>query len=446
MVKSHKPRPFKYSDATGDHHARKVEKAKVPGVNRDYSGISKKLGSSKRAHSDVGSQVALGRPQLVRAKGQEPMPQTVDDMRLEAQPSIVQPNLMQLQCMTLFIPFDAGNNFYKQNAKKGTFQTDLVPRQDNKFSPFGQLDVQRPIREFNNKLLPGQSPFERKAVAKTDSDIGDQYNEIVNKHILECTDVNAWKAVHARHEFTRHQQLTQLVPEVIFLSEELVHAPFPDVLQPCPQLKYRKIGSIKDLASTRVDPKNEIAAYVLHDDMVATRTIYNVRLLIRPSSLEKGHQKYEKWLCVQKIAFPHVYIEVAGVHLDANYTKHTAKDDKEQTLEEVGQFARDNGIDALLGDLNMDSFELRGGFFPNRYSFAQTGSSSGSIKPVYTVSHSSSDAKKNYMGGMIVNLDQVQTEPMHWLGHDMIALSRTLDDEFYSDHPAIMANYVKTFT
>ncbi|MFY2563487.1 hypothetical protein ACN469_38195 [Corallococcus terminator] len=432
-----KPLPFKYSDAKRDHHRGKVEKSK-PGVNRDYSGISKKAAGTKRSHSDMGTHGTQERPKRVRAMDEEPSPTAFDDT-----PSIVRPNTLRLQCMTLFIPFDAGKNIYKQNAGKGTFQADFIPRPDNVFSPFTQPTVQTPLSAFNTKVFPGQSLFEPKARAMTDKEIGDHYNEIVDKHIRACTDWKLWEAVHARREFTMHLQLSELCPEVIFLSEQLKDAPFPDMLQPCPQLKYRKIGSLKALLGDKnVDHKNEIAAYVLKDEMSATQVLFDARALIRKS----GKTKTEKWLTVQKIALPNVYVEVAGVHLDADYTGHTSKAAKEKTLQEVGQFARDQGIDALLGDLNMDSFELSGGFFPNDYSFAKTDGPSGTFNPKYTFSHSNSNSQNNYMGGMIVNLEQVETEPMHWLGHDTIALSRTLDGEFYSDHPAIMANYVKSFT
>src|SRR5215217_6498297 len=254
-----------------------------------------------------------------------------------------------------------------------------------------------------------------------------------------CTNTVEWKRLHAASPIDLHVQLSRLVPEVIFLSEELKDAPFPSMLQPCPELRYRKVGSIRALLDPQVDAKNEIAAYVLMDEKYITQVVYQARTLVRP-----GVKHDEKWLCVQKIVPEfRVYFEVAGVHLDAAYTGYSSPTKKQEALEEVGQFARENEVDALLGDLNMDSFELNGGFYPNRFSFKSF--SDDTVKPVYTLSHSNTNAKNNYMGGLIANSAQVETEPMNLRGEDTVSLSRTLDGKFYSDHPAIMANYFKSF-
>ncbi|MFY1826047.1 hypothetical protein ACN47A_09050 [Myxococcus fulvus] len=360
-------------------------------------------------------------------------------MTLDDTASIPEPSVMTLQCMTLFIPFDAGKKFYKDNAKQGTFQGNLVPTGGFNFAPLQNVGGFQPLAAFNTKPYPFHQPLEKKSGFLDEADVLANYDAIVLKHIQEATNVLEWKRLHATRPYDLHKRLTQLVPEVIFLSEELKGAPFPNELRPCPELTYRRIGSIRTLLDPDVDPKNEISAYVLRDEMFSSQVLYEARGLIR-----QGVNHPEKWLCVQKIVPEYrVYFEVAGVHLDAGYTGHTKEDKKHKALEEVAVFAHDNNVDVLLGDLNMDSFELGGGFFPNRFSFQE--GSDGNIHATYTVSHSNTNAKNNYMGGIIVNQEQVDTESINILGEDTRSLSRTLGDSFYSDHPAIMANYVKSF-
>ncbi|QSQ13297.1 hypothetical protein [Myxococcus landrumensis] len=431
------PKKFSYKDAQRDQHKRRVERAssgvrKKPLLKRSYSVHS----ATTRGPSDS----------LFESSSEAALPPPPDMSLDDAQPFFT-PNVLRLQCMVLFIPFDAGNNFYKSNAKQGTSSADFIPSSGNMFAPFSQPLSARPLASFNNKTYPGQKTFEARSTHMSPGDIQANYSRIVMKHIAACTNSREWKRVHASGAIDMHMQLSRLCPEVIFLSEELKDAPFPSELRPCPELTYRRIGSLKEmLPDVTVDVKNEIAAYVLVDEKSFTQVLYNARVLHR-----KGCNHGEKWLSVQKIVPEYrVYIEVAGVHLDAGYTKYTPATKKQEALAEVGQFARDNEVDALLGDLNMDSFELDGGFFPNAFSFKDyevPGSEKKKkvVKPVYTLSHSNTNAKNNYMGGIIVNSDQVETEPMNLRGDDTVSLSRTLDGEFYSDHPAILANYVKSF-
>lgn len=422
---------FSYKTAQRDQHKRRVDRA---------SGGVRKKPLLKRSHSATtrGPSDSIFDPSLPA------LPPSLEMSLDDAQPFFT-PNVLRLQCMVLFIPFDAGNNFFKQNANKGTYSADFIPSRGNMFAPFSQPQSSRSLASLNTKVYPGQKVFEARSTPMSPSDIQANYSKIVMKHIAACTNVREWKQVHASGVIDMHVQLSRLCPEVIFLSEELTDAPFPSELRPCPELTYRRIGSLKAmLPNETVDAKNEIAAYVLVDEKSITQVLYNARVLRR-----QGCKHGEKWLSVQKIVPEYrVYIEVAGVHLDAGYTGYTSDTKKQKALAEVGQFARENEIDALLGDLNMDSFELNGGFFPNAFGFKDykvPGSDKVRVKPIYTLSHSNTNAKNNYMGGIIVNSEQVETEPMNLRGADTLSLSRTLDDEFYSDHPAILANYVKSF-
>ncbi|MCP3166393.1 hypothetical protein [Myxococcus qinghaiensis] len=418
---------YKYQGNKLDHHKRRVGQATTR-----LTGISKGRHKLRRTQSALTtSDISEG---IFETQMAIETPTVVDDTATYAPP-----NVLRMQCMTLFIPFDAGNNFYRNNAKQGTFQADFIPQRDNFFAPSSNPTASQALSSFNTKPYPGQQVFEAKSTPLDEDEILAGYNNIVLKHIMACTNTVEWKRLHAASPIDLHVQLSRLVPEVIFLSEELKDAPFPSMLQPCPELRYRKVGSIRALLDPQVDAKNEIAAYVLMDEKYITQVVYHARTLVRP-----GVKHDEKWLCVQKIVPEfRVYFEVAGVHLDAAYTGFSSPTKKQDALEEVGQFARENEVDALLGDLNMDSFELNGGFYPNRFSFKSF--SDDTIKPVYTLSHSNTNAKNNYMGGLIANSAQVETESMNLRGEDTVSLSRTLDGKFYSDHPAIMANYFKSF-
>ncbi|MFY2558072.1 hypothetical protein ACN469_10610 [Corallococcus terminator] len=418
---------FLYTGNTRDQHKRKVLQASTR-----LTGVTKGRHKLRRARSEPSSPDISGGIFEPAMELEEPT--VVDDTA-----PFIPPSILRMQCMTLFIPFDAGNNFYRNNAKQGTFEADFVPQGNNVFAPRSNLAAAQALSAFNTKPYPSHQPFEAQSTPMEEAEILAGYNNIVLKHIMACTNTVEWKRLHASKPIDVHAQLSRLVPEVIFLSEELKGAPFPSVLQPCAELKYRKIGGIRQLLDPQVDAKNEIAAYVLMDENFMTQVVYNARTLVR-----KGVKHDEKWLCVQKI-LPEfkVCFEVAGVHLDAGYTGFSSAPKKKEALEEVGQFAVDNEVDALLGDLNMDSFELNGGFFPSRFSFQLH--ADNTVKPVYTLSHSNTNAKNNYMGGLIANTDQVETEAMNLRGEDTVSLSRTLDGRFYSDHPAIMANYFKSF-
>ncbi|NTX41598.1 hypothetical protein HUA78_44925 [Myxococcus sp. CA033] len=419
---------FKYGDNKLDHHKQRVQK-----VDMRVSGISKTRHTLRRTQSAMTLSEVSGSGS---GQGMIEEPITVDDTA-----PYIPPSVMRLQCMTLFIPFDAGNNFYKTNAKKGTFQADFIPQRDNHFASTSAPTTSRALSSLNTSVYPGQQVFEARSTPMTPTQIEGSYDNIVLKHIMACTNSSEWKRVHAASPIDLHVQLSRLCPEVIFLSEELKDAPFPKVLQPCPELRYRKIGSIKDILGpdAGVDAKNEIAAYALVDEKFMSHVLYDAKVLFR-----QGVKHKEKWLCVQKISPEfQVHIDIAGVHLDAGYTGFTSDTKKQQALAAVGEFARQNDIDALLGDLNMDSFELNGGFFPNQFNF--TTLADNTVKPTYTLSHSNTNSQNNYMGGLIANTDQVETEAMNLRGEDTVSLSRTLDGKFYSDHPAIMANYFKSF-
>ncbi|WP_342375972.1 hypothetical protein NVS55_32505 [Myxococcus stipitatus] len=433
------PNKFTYKDAQRDQHKRRVD--------RIHGGIGKKSHARpvfRRSHSAS----TRGPSDSLFEPSDAPTSAPSMDLALDDAQPFITPNVMTLQCMVLFVPFDASNNFYRTNADNGTMSADFIPSRGNMFAPFSQPQSMKPLSRLNTKLYPGQKTFEASSSSMEPHDIQANYSKIVMKHIAACTNVREWKEVHASGVIDMHMRLTRLCPEVIFLSEELSDAPFPAELRPCPELTYRRIGSLKEmLPDVHVDAKNEISAYVLVDEKSITQVLYHARVLLR-----QGCKHEEKWLSIQKIVPEYrVYIEVAGVHLDAGYTSYTSDTKKQAALSEVGQFARENDVDALLGDLNMDSFELNGGFFPNAFSFKNyevPGSSSEKktlVKPVYTLSHSNTNAKNNYMGGLIVNSAQVETEPMNLQGAETLSLSRTLDGEFYSDHPAILANYVKSF-
>lgn len=346
----------------------------------------------------------------------------------------------RIQCMVLFIPFDAGNNFYHQNAKKGTYTADLVPLSNGHFASPSNLDKEYTVTQLNDKPYPGQQAYEDlRPAGMAARTIQTKYNEIVDSQIKACNQVRAWKDLD-RNSKLWITEVTKLVPEIIFLSEELKEAPFPTELRPCGQLTYKKIASIKEiLYGTTVDAKNEIAAYVLQDPIHPPIFKYEKSVLTRKGTKDTH---YEKWLCVQKIdPRDGTALKVAGVHLDSGYTNHLAQKGKE-SLTTVGKFGRENGVDALLGDLNMDTFELAGGFFPKDYSFIML--SDNIVKPVYTFSHSNVNSMRNYMGGMIINTDEVEIEPMGLTGQGALSTSRTLGGEYFSDHPALLANYVRS--
>lgn len=369
------------------------------------------------------------RPQMTRAS-------TMFEGKQEQQP----PDILQLQCIVLFVPFDAGKSIYKKSAKNGTFTADFIPSGNNILKPFGSPDQSYALPKLNNKEYPGQKVFEAKGkdAWMEPEEIADSYDAIVWKHIQSCVDVRELELL-PHNAVERALRLMQIAPEIVFLSEEVPGAPFPSQLAPHPALVYRQIASIKGTLGPSVDCKNEIAAYVLYDQSCSVPILYDARVLERQGCVHK-----EKWLSVSKILPEfNVWIEVAGVHLDAGYTRTLSQDDKADALTEVGQFALDKGVDALLGDLNMDSFELNGGFFPNKRGFETT--HDDKVVSIWTLSHSNSNAKNNFMGGMIVNSDQVETVPMNLTGQDTMSLSRTLDGQFYSDHPAIVVNYVKSF-
>jgi hypothetical protein len=384
----------------------------------------------------VGAQQRLQRQKTIQVTREKPVtPQILRSSSTSIQRPVT--NILQLQCIVLFVPFDAGNNFYYKNADNGTFQADFIPSTKNTLSPFGSPGTSCTFPSLNNKAYPGHTVFEQPGDAMPDTEIAKKYSAIVWKHIQSCTHVRELDLLPV-NPIERHLRLLQIVPEIIFFSEELKDAPFPLELKPHDRLTYRKIGSIKAGVSG-LDAKNEISAYVLKDESFTIPILYDTKVLTR-----EGCNHQEKWLTVQKILPEYrVYLEVAGVHLDAGYTGYVSSNKKELALADVGQFALDNRVDALLGDLNMDSCELKGGLFANHMGFKE--GTDGKIVPVWTLSHSNTNAKNNYMGGMIVNAEQVTTEIMNLHGEETKALSRTLDDEFYSDHPAIVANYVKSF-
>ncbi|MCP3060382.1 hypothetical protein LXT21_16505 [Myxococcus sp. K38C18041901] len=394
---------------------------------------------------------------------------TRDDLA-KPQPPVV----LQIQCMVLFIPFDAGKNFYKKSGAKGTLHADLVPSKGNHFAPLADLTASKALSQYNNAKLPNATAFEKPVVASTATaatpaaaaptgaaaaaassssgsaaaaprlllmaELAHRYSDIVREHIIKSTDVDVWMKIHLKGGANMRSELVRFCPEIIFLSEEPTDAPFPDALNPFPQLAYRKIGSLKELlrGTMSVDCKNEIAVYALEDAGATGPSIYSVGHLLR-----QGVKHQEKWLCVTKRArdFPGA-ITIAGVHLDSGYTGKVAAAAKEGALETVGKFAQTRGVDALLGDLNMDSAELHGGFFPNHLAF-MVNPTDGAIYPVYQVSHSNSSDTKNYMGGLIVDKSRVGLLPLNLRGQWAMSLSRTIDNAYYSDHPAIIIHYVK---
>src|SRR5215217_8541568 len=150
---------YKYQGNKLDHHKRRVGLA-----------TTRLTGVSKGRHKLRRSQSALTTSDISEGIFETQMaietPTVVDDTATYAPP-----NVLRMQCMTLFIPFDAGNNFYRNNAKQGTFQADFVPQRDNFFAPSSNPTASQALSSFNTKPYPGHQVFEAKSTPLDEEEI-----------------------------------------------------------------------------------------------------------------------------------------------------------------------------------------------------------------------------------------------------------------------------------
>lgn len=331
----------------------------------------------------------------------------------------------------LFIPFEGNfsNRIMGGYAKRGNQTSNIVEGTD--FDPYIELGSKR-IEDSDipstvgasshwsvkkgevskHKLLAtSKDNFEDKLSAKAMSNT--EFYELVVKDRLEYLKLNALSTVE------------QGLPEVIVLSERLLA--WPEQLDVIDN-RYIKCfvlgqGNLQDMA-----------AYVLE----SARHCYGFEVHKRDAKFS-GKKFTETWLVVKKITVSPAF-SVACVHLSSKYTGcRTEK--MSPIMQEVLDFAREIGIHAIVGDCNMNTYGLHGGFFPVSNEFVQEGSS---LALKTSVATSSGGGDKAYMGGIICDSRVSFRSTLTTFGNCAVPpwfFGSTFFDRVYSDHHSLYCNY-----
>lgn len=236
-------------------------------------------------------------------------------------------------------------------------------------------------------------------------------------------------------KFSAFSNRDQGLPEVIVLSERLLD--WPDCLEVL-QKKYVQCFVLDEMNL------QDMSAYVLESEVRS----YQFQIIRRAGKFS-SHNFVEKWLIVKKITVTPAFT-VACVHLSSKYTSCTTQK-MSPVMWEVIQFARKNGVHAIVGDFNMNTYGLHGGFFPVSNDFVSQGDSD-SLSLKTTVATSSGGGDKAYMGGLICESKVCFRSTLTTFGNcaippwfSQIAQSfkhkTDFDDRVFSDHHSLYCNY-----
>lgn len=353
-----------------------------------------------------------------RKRGRDDESNSNDDLSLIQKKSRVE----NISCLTLFVPFEAAIQHYKRTSAKGTTQKSLVTNSSGNYFDLSSAKTSGFKSEFE-VAVEKQKAFDDAEMTEAPSTYIDkdqmaaQYHDIIAEHLNEF----------------RHGML----PEIFFLSEQIKGQLFPDSFDFSSTLKakYEKIGSTEE----SILPVNQISAYALKN----TEYVYTVRNITR-NVVFKTDNPTEHWVCVTKSRTDNksICFTIAGVHLTSKYTSVSSSMDVSTILTDVGNFAAKNQIDALMGDFNLNTTSTSGGNFINSADIQLV---FGNYARTVKISRSSSNNEASYMGGMIIN-PKVICPPIGLTFTATRMLGRTVNGEFYSDHQAIVGNYLKNYS
>jgi hypothetical protein len=220
------------------------------------------------------------------------------------------------------------------------------------------------------------------------------------------------------------------LPMVIVLSEELFQFPNALVVFDC-------IYDIAALSGQSARNLQRMAVYRKRGVTVP------VQIILRPVG-----EKHEYWAVIGKGQSEASELVVACVHLSSQFT--SANEEATQLeFDNLAEFCGQQGIDAILGDLNMNSKGCYGGAFPIESVFLNN-EDTAEVESAFKFITSSGSGKAVYMGGLVFS-------PRVWLQHDlkhdgMLEVPPTLSthknkpqgDIIFSDHTSLFSHYRKS--
>jgi len=351
-----------------------------PNLTCSYCQQETPLGSSMplfQARSDIlrskpefyrGGSVPLELPSKKRKEldsGQEPLFKSFDDFskkKMFERPCNGEQSLTKIPI--LFIPFEGNFNSGNMGGylKHGNQLSSLYETRDQ--APFLELGSTRidkidlPSTVGSSKYWSGRNgetitPTQLTQKKGSLKDLFQNKTQQDDKQMVIESGRNPFydMVVEDRFKYLNINKFTssdQGLPEVIILSERLLD--WPDVLVVVGR-RYKRCFTLGTKSNLQ-----DMAAYVLDS---AVRC-YRFEVLKRSSKHKKSFT--ETWLVVRKITVIPAF-SVACVHLSSDYTSCDTTQ-MAPIMEKVLKFARSFGIHAIVGDCNLNTYGLHGGFFP----------------------------------------------------------------------------------
>lgn len=355
-----------------------------------------------------------------------------------------------------FIPFDAKHQFRRRVGEKGV---------KNQISFKGQMDIENLGK--HTTILP------HSLETLENDEIKIYINQHIENFLTLVTNNNIMRLEKSLSIEDIYQELSLLgqvdlevlenlvkylgrtnyatFPDVVFLSEEVKQAPFPDTfsVNGCPYICIGNNGADKN--------EQRIYAYVRAIDLfIAARKSSEINFNVWVERMESSVPGEAPWLIWRK-QVGDIKVSICGVHLTSNNTKITDLSKAREVANKLIESMFIQNIDVLIGDLNINPDLLKNEYMETFC--GQAGSVSGGgfdekgvMFPGFTnTQYSNSSADKFYMGGCILHRVDLPTKIEAKKNYsNEIGITGSVevfkDDVLYpmTDHPPVAIIFEKT--
>lgn len=240
---------------------------------------------------------------------------------------------------------------------------------------------------------------------------------------------NAFDRLH----ISGHTSFRAGLPKIIVLSEEVLDWPKSLTVH----------DQVYNLCS-QVNTKSNLQRMAFYVHSHVPKREFGFRIESRPVMYKGSH--VETWGIVTHTTLvgssQRSSVSIACVHLTSKFTDISSSSDTERQLHSVFSFARDREVDAVIGDLNLNTYGQLGGTIPLSQAFEYDGSNKLGLQSTFTAS--SGSGEKAYIGGLDITGAIGVESTLTTSGESLIPPAAELGNEqvLFSDHHGIYKNFV----